>query len=55
MDDLNETRQEYIKRLARQRYEMRMHFKWRMNDTAEDDWRYAEEAVRKEEVERANK
>jgi hypothetical protein len=54
LDDDKETRQDYIKRLARQRYEFRIYFKWRLNDTAEDDWRYAEEAIRREDVERAN-
>lgn len=50
----DETREEYIRRLARNRYEMRMNFKFRLQDTAEDDWRIAQEQVRREEIRRAN-
>lgn len=50
----NETREEYIRRLAKNRHDMRVHFNFRMSDTPEDDWKYAEEAVRQEEIRRAN-
>lgn len=44
----NETIEQMIKRYAQNRYEMRQHFKWRLEDTAEDDWRIASEIVMKE-------
>jgi len=50
----DENREDYIRRLARNRYDMRMQFKFRLNDTAEDDWRIAEENVKREEMRRAN-
>jgi hypothetical protein len=50
----DETREMYIRRLARNRYDLRMQFKFRLQDTAEDDWRIAEESVRREEARRLN-
>ena len=47
-----ETIEEYTRRLAKNRYDMRMHFKWRLSDTADDDYRYASEIVRRELAER---
>lgn len=41
----NETREEYTRRLAKNRYDMRMNFKWKLSDTAEDDWKAAERMV----------
>ena len=47
-DDREETIEEYTKRLAYNRYQMRVHFKWRLNDTSADDWAYAQEVVQRE-------
>lgn len=44
----NETQEDYIRRLAKQRWEMRMHFRWRLEDTADDDWNYAKRSVEEE-------
>jgi hypothetical protein len=44
-----ETREDYIRRLAKNRYDMRMHFKWRLNDTEKDDWEAAVRQVENEE------
>lgn len=43
-----ETVEDYIRRLAKQRYEMRMHFKWKLEENADDDWQWAKEAVERE-------
>lgn len=43
-----ETFEDRVRRYARNRYEMRMHHKWRLQDTAEDDWRAARALVEKE-------
>lgn len=54
MEELSEeTREDYIRRLAKQRYEFRLHFKYRLNDTANDDWAWATEQIRQEEVRNA--
>jgi hypothetical protein len=48
MDDLideEETVEQMIKRYAQNRYEIRMAFKWKLSDTAEDDYRIAKEMV----------
>lgn len=52
--DSEETREEMIRRIARNRYEMRQHLKWKLNENADDDWKSAEEAVRKIEIQNAN-
>lgn len=51
---MDETREELIRRLAHNRWELRQHFKFRLEDTAEDDWRLAEDMVRRDEARRAN-
>jgi hypothetical protein len=43
-----ETNEDYIKRLAYNRYQMRMHFRWKLNETAEDDYRVAKELYERE-------
>jgi len=45
---IEETVEQYIRKIAHNRYQMRQHFKWRLNDTADDDWNYAKEFVLKE-------
>lgn len=52
--DSEETREEMIRRIARNRYDFRQHFKWRLNENSTDDWRYAEDEVRKIEIQNAN-
>ncbi len=48
---MDEETQEYRIRLyAHNRYEMRMIFKFRLNETDKDDWRVAEEQVQREEA-----
>jgi hypothetical protein len=54
MDENIETREEYIRRLAFNRYEMRMKFKFRLQDTDKDDWYAAELFVQREEMRKAN-
>ena len=46
--DEEETVEEYTRRLAKNRYDMRMQFKFKINDTADDDWNYAKEVVQRE-------
>ena len=46
--DEEETVEEYTRRLAKNRYDMRMCFKWRLSDTSTDDWNYAKEVVQRE-------
>ena len=48
MTDKEETREDYIRRLAQNRYELRMTHRWRLTDTDKDDWAAAEEQVRQE-------
>jgi len=48
MDDENETIEERIKRYAYNRWELRMKYKFRLQDTDKDDWRIAEGMVTKE-------
>ena len=43
-----ETIEEYTKRLAYNRWELRMHFKWKLHQTSLDDWNIAKEIVEKE-------
>ncbi len=49
-----ETREDRIRRYAQNRYDMRMQFKFRLQDTDKDDWRVAEEQVKREEMRQAN-
>lgn len=53
MDELNwepeETREEYVKRIAENRYEMRKLSNWRIKGDKDSDWAYAEALVSKEE------
>ena len=42
-----EERGEEILRIAHNRWEVRQKFNWRMDETAEDDYRYAERLVDK--------
>ena len=48
MIDDSETREEYIRRLAYNRYLMRQEFKWNLQQNASDDWRVAEQMVRED-------
>ena len=43
-----DTVEQIIKRYAKNRYDMRMHFKWRMEENADDDYRIAKEIVERE-------
>lgn len=47
---MDETREEYIKRLAYNRWEMRQTYKWKLWETDKDDYHVAEEMVREEDV-----
>ncbi len=51
-DDDNETYEQMVKRYAYNRWQMRMHFKWKLEDTADDDYRIAQEIARKAMYER---
>ena len=51
MIDEEETTEQIIKRYAYNRYQMRMHFNWRLNETSEDDYRIAKEIVEREQKE----
>jgi len=53
MDD-QETKEEMTKRLAQNRYDFRTHFRWKLNENDKDDWRAAEEQVRKIEMQDAD-
>jgi len=46
--DSEETLEERIRRYAQNRYDMRIHHKWKLWETADDDWRAAEELARRE-------
>jgi hypothetical protein len=52
--EINETREEYIRRLAQNRYDLRQREKWLLHETDKDDWGAAEEQVRQEEKDRIN-
>ena len=41
----DETNEDRTRRYARNRYEMRMKFKWRLSDTDKDDWESAKKQV----------
>ena len=53
MDD-NETREDRVRRYAQNRYDMRIRYKFCLNDTDKDDWKCAEEQVRREEIKNAS-
>ena len=46
----DETREERIRRYAYNRWELRQFYKFRENDTAEDDWICAEAQIKREEL-----
>jgi hypothetical protein len=46
---MKEQREDLIRRLAKNRYDLRMSFKFKLEDTAIDDWHAAERQVERDE------